>query len=145
MKEAETDAMKRAAITFGDRFGLALYDKSQSHVDYDEAPAPRQAAPRQAARADVNTNQRPPKRTDQVAAALRAKQGDKPGPHNLKGWGAYARDIQMEDADRRLIEDLSKTNKLKLTALATQAQMNGLADPKAVLDLANTMAAGAAA
>jgi len=32
MKEAETDAMKRALMTFGNPFGLALYDKSQANV-----------------------------------------------------------------------------------------------------------------
>jgi DNA repair and recombination protein RAD52 len=32
IKEAETDAMKRALMTFGNPFGLALYDKTQSHV-----------------------------------------------------------------------------------------------------------------
>jgi DNA repair and recombination protein RAD52 len=31
-KEAETDAMKRALMTFGNPFGLALYDKSQANV-----------------------------------------------------------------------------------------------------------------
>lgn len=31
-KEAESDAMKRALMTFGNPFGLALYDKSQSNV-----------------------------------------------------------------------------------------------------------------
>jgi recombination DNA repair RAD52 pathway protein len=31
-KEAETDAMKRAFMTFGNPFGLALYDKTQSNV-----------------------------------------------------------------------------------------------------------------
>lgn len=39
-KEAETDAMKRALMTFGNPFGLALYDKSQSQVA-DEPPPPR--------------------------------------------------------------------------------------------------------
>lgn len=33
-KEAETDAMKRALMTFGNPFGLALYDKAQSNVDH---------------------------------------------------------------------------------------------------------------
>lgn len=37
VKEAETDAMKRALMTFGDRFGLALYDKEQTHVVDSEA------------------------------------------------------------------------------------------------------------
>jgi DNA recombination protein Rad52 len=32
IKEAETDAMKRALTTFGNPFGLALYDKEQQHV-----------------------------------------------------------------------------------------------------------------
>jgi DNA recombination protein Rad52 len=32
IKEAETDAMKRAFMTFGNPFGLALYDKTQSNV-----------------------------------------------------------------------------------------------------------------
>lgn len=32
LKEAETDAMKRALMTFGNPFGLALYDKSRANV-----------------------------------------------------------------------------------------------------------------
>ena len=38
VKEAETDAMKRALMTFGNPFGLALYDKAQANVEAD-APA----------------------------------------------------------------------------------------------------------
>lgn len=33
LKEAETDAMKRALMTFGNPFGLALYDKTQAGVE----------------------------------------------------------------------------------------------------------------
>ena len=33
VKEAETDAMKRAFMTFGNPFGLALYDKTQANVE----------------------------------------------------------------------------------------------------------------
>ncbi|MCG8394215.1 MAG: RAD52 family DNA repair protein [Pseudomonadales bacterium] len=42
LKEAESDALKRALKNFGDPFGLALYDKEQAHVtsqnvmSYDE-------------------------------------------------------------------------------------------------------------
>lgn len=39
IKEAETDAMKRALMTFGNPFGLALYDKSQTNVADDPPPA----------------------------------------------------------------------------------------------------------
>lgn len=37
LKEAETDAMKRALMTFGNPFGLALYDKSLASVASPEA------------------------------------------------------------------------------------------------------------
>lgn len=37
LKEAETDAMKRALMTFGNPFGLALYDKTRANV---QAPPP---------------------------------------------------------------------------------------------------------
>lgn len=36
IKEAETDAMKRALMTFGNPFGLALYDKTKANVGSDE-------------------------------------------------------------------------------------------------------------
>lgn len=39
LKEAETDAMKRAMMTFGYPFGLALYDKAQANVG-DGSPSP---------------------------------------------------------------------------------------------------------
>jgi len=47
VKEAETDAMKRALMTFGNPFGLALYDKTQANVGHDapaEPPAKSSAA-----------------------------------------------------------------------------------------------------
>jgi hypothetical protein len=44
-KEAETDAMKRALMTFGNPFGLALYDKTQANVGFDE-PAANSDTPR---------------------------------------------------------------------------------------------------
>ena len=44
LKEAETDAMKRALMTFGNPFGLALYDKQQREVTHaageNSAPQP---------------------------------------------------------------------------------------------------------
>jgi DNA recombination protein Rad52 len=41
LKEAESDAMKRALMTFGNQFGLALYDKAQSNVEAPARPPPR--------------------------------------------------------------------------------------------------------
>jgi recombination DNA repair RAD52 pathway protein len=46
LKEAETDAMKRALMTFGNPFGLALYDKEQREVeDAGRASAPARGGP----------------------------------------------------------------------------------------------------
>ena len=39
LKEAETDAMKRALMTFGNPFGLALYDKARENVGVNLTPA----------------------------------------------------------------------------------------------------------
>ena len=39
LKEAETDATKRALMTFGNPFGLALYDKQQRQVSSAAAPS----------------------------------------------------------------------------------------------------------
>jgi DNA repair and recombination protein RAD52 len=44
VKEAETDAMKRALMTFGNPFGLALYDKEQANVADDDTPKARYLA-----------------------------------------------------------------------------------------------------
>lgn len=48
LKEAETDAMKRALMTFGNPFGLALYDKRQREVTSSAAQERPTAHPRQA-------------------------------------------------------------------------------------------------
>jgi DNA repair and recombination protein RAD52 len=44
IKEAETDAMKRALMTFGNPFGLALYDKTQANVVDEEQVRQAEAA-----------------------------------------------------------------------------------------------------
>jgi recombination DNA repair RAD52 pathway protein len=52
MKEAETDALKRAAMKFGMSMGLALYDKSQENVsdekDSNDSESTREGKPQQA-------------------------------------------------------------------------------------------------
>jgi len=49
LKEAETDATKRALMTFGNPFGLALYDKQQRQVGTAQPPADGAATPLAAA------------------------------------------------------------------------------------------------
>lgn len=54
LKEAETDAMKRALMTFGNPFGLALYDKDRANVGRDTPPfLPEAAAERIRKRIDA--------------------------------------------------------------------------------------------
>jgi DNA recombination protein Rad52 len=60
VKEAETDAMKRALMTFGNTFGLALYDKTRAHVAKPErgnAKAERSQASQEAQRPAEPTQQ----------------------------------------------------------------------------------------
>lgn len=47
LKEAESDAMKRALMTFGNPFGLALYDKAKMNVEGEDKPPPAQDQRRQ--------------------------------------------------------------------------------------------------
>lgn len=49
-KEAATDALKRAARTFGNVFGLALYDKSRANVS---APEPEHISPADVTKIEV--------------------------------------------------------------------------------------------
>lgn len=56
IKEAETDAMKRALMTFGNQFGLALYDKQQREVISSRALTPGH----QVAQSKLTTTVEPP-------------------------------------------------------------------------------------
>lgn len=65
VKEAETDAMKRALMTFGNPFGLALYDKEQVNVEYKADPIP-DDHPAMIWAAEVMTNARNCENADQL-------------------------------------------------------------------------------
>ena len=81
IKEAVTDALKRALRTFGNPFGLALYDKSRENVGVD-LPAPDYAAIRDrlmAATAKRKTKQDLAEMWEtEVDARVTLKAGDKP-------------------------------------------------------------------
>jgi DNA recombination protein Rad52 len=76
-KEAETDAMKRALMTFGNPFGLALYDKTQANVGHGEA------APAEKPKRQVGTN---PQTGMATAHALKKDAG----PDN---WDAFQSEL----------------------------------------------------
>lgn len=61
-KEAETDAMKRALMTFGNPLGLALYDKTRANVGVDEPkpePTPKASVKERYAKAIEMVNAAP--------------------------------------------------------------------------------------
>lgn len=66
IKEAETDARKRALMTFGNPFGLALYDKEQNEVQ-DAKPAPSKPV---AVVAESKPRMTPDQYADQQVAAI---------------------------------------------------------------------------
>ena len=60
LKEAETDATKRALVTFGNPFGLALYDKGQQQVSGGKGSVAPRVAPRQPSAPPVNRQAKSP-------------------------------------------------------------------------------------
>ena len=70
LKEAETDAMKRALMTFGNQFGLALYDKQQREVAAKPTPRPpaTMGKPVAAPTPEGQTPERPARRSREMLA-----------------------------------------------------------------------------
>ena len=60
IKEAETDAMKRALVTFGARFGLSLYDRNQRPMGGAVPQAPANGVVRRLPPAQVQPAQAQP-------------------------------------------------------------------------------------
>lgn len=97
IKEAETDARKRALMTFGNQFGLALYDKTQENVTDDtntRAAVDAQNAPADARRA---------------AGMAAAKKGTKA----LTEWGKTLSTKERHDMDTYINLTLWKTARLE--------------------------------
>jgi hypothetical protein len=69
IKEAGTDAMKRALMTFGNPFGLALYDKSQRQVSGNGQQPSQGSGSHQLGQASAQAQ--PSHRPDSYAAPLR--------------------------------------------------------------------------
>jgi DNA repair and recombination protein RAD52 len=93
LKEAETDAMKRALMTFGNPFGLALYDKQQANVE--TAPPPPRPAPAEPPKPTLR------ERANSLESAMRAKVGDPEAVQKAYDRGAgLCADLDKSDPER---------------------------------------------
>lgn len=118
LKEAETDAMKRALMTFGNPFGLALYDKAQSNVADDEFN-------RQAGAAEVAS---PDETPEEVAAGLKGSIDGFTTDRAVTGFmlGEHVQST-LADLPEGLRGDVRKHAKARLKALGWKppAKANG--------------------
>ena len=96
LKEAETDAMKRALMTFGNPFGLALYDKQQANVE--TPPPPPKAEPAKPSAPTLA------ERANRFESALRAKAGDADAVQKVFDAGAGLCAELDQKAPERLAE-----------------------------------------
>lgn len=102
-KEAETDAMKRALMTFGNPFGLALYDKSQRNVKGKPAStAPNTTWTEYNADRSVRSMHSLP--TAFVSAVRRNLESTSPAEELEAYWTANAAEVERLGRDRPDLE-----------------------------------------
>jgi hypothetical protein len=109
IKEAETDAMKRALVTFGNPFGLALYDKSQRQVSHAAAPVAASrspvAAPQRTAE-EARPTQAPGNGVVRHQQAVVTSQGQGQGPVRVAGpSSAAAQDAPLDPAAIQALQE----------------------------------------
>lgn len=109
IKEAETDAMKRAFMTFGNPFGLALYDKEQSNV---ESPPPKANAP---IVTSGKTNGHPP------IAPMTTEEKQRTYIADFMTWLGKATDLAQVRGVWR--EELPSMNELGITGTPLEAEL----------------------
>lgn len=97
IKEAESDAMKRALMTFGNPFGLALYDKTQANVEDRAAREAFMARCVEAARQTQGMNS-----VEELEEAYRSLRANEPMVSRdgdvLKAYGERKKILQAEQA-----------------------------------------------
>lgn len=96
IKEAETDAMKRALMTFGNPFGLALYDRTQANVSHDIADTMEETA-------------LPPFTVSESAAVAKKMMEGFKSAENVKALIAYKGTAEFKAAWQRITADDAET------------------------------------
>lgn len=92
VKEAESDALKRALMKFGKRVGLALYDKTQEFVTDDNEPKAKKEEAKPAAKSNVTVK-------DQLRAAANflITKGSLDKPTFVKDFLSPAKAAKIDD------------------------------------------------
>lgn len=138
IKEAESDARKRALMTFGNQFGLALYDKEQRNVSDGEPvdEIPHQEPKKEAAPQSTKPQQTNSAKADAAsvpAAPSKSRIADKipavpPTQHPVPGHGQF--NNQQDEWKQRELTIRSKREADKaLKALTAIEDDIGAAEP----------------
>lgn len=122
IKEAETDAMKRALMTFGNPFGLALYDKTQANVSdrIGEAVVAKKSPANQQEDASAATDASRSTFIESTAKAIRGATSES----SLRSWWEslkqkkFRRDFGLE---QREIDDLLAIMKEQIETINSKA------------------------
>ena len=108
IKEAETDAMKRALVTFGNPFGLALYDKSQRQVSGAAAPMVASRTPVAAIQrtaSEARPTQSPGNGVVRRQQAAGTPQGQSQGAAGVRGPSAPAPDAPLDQPTIQALQE----------------------------------------
>lgn len=115
LKEAETDAMKRALMTFGNPFGLALYDKEQTEVERSDPPKSNGRMPK--------AQQQEPRTLSALAQRLLNETSAHTTPDGLNRWWSTQKVNKifddLSDAEYQIVFD---------AAVAKKNELNGAQD-----------------
>jgi DNA recombination protein Rad52 len=123
IKEAETDAMKRALMTFGNPFGLALYDKTRAMVGKEDmAPAAPAANAADYASPNVAAGEHPDD-SALVREVFRLCVDSAQDTGTLKAWWdehQHAYEV-LTDEDKKRVNAMFKKRKQALTQAEKEA------------------------
>lgn len=126
IKEAETDAMKRALMTFGNPFGLALYDKSRENVGVDAPGEPAKVDGRgYPAKVGVTGNQASKADSREAYTKLEKSMRQNRTPDDLRAWW---NDADCKPLRQALPADWQETLKAAFVALGEELVAKQQAD-----------------
>ena len=135
LKSAETDATKRALATFGNPFGLALYDREQ--IGVRKARSEKASPPigpsilRSASRADEASFEKPSEFTGALRKAMSDAQRHRASVRHLGAECRHRASLEQEPEARAALAELSENHasaRQSFEALRNRARRNRKAE-----------------